>query len=307
MPVRDRARVFLKGVAMGSASAVPGISGGTVALLLGIYDRLISSVSRISTDWVLSVVKSLLYLDMEEFQRRFQEADGYFVATIAAGILTSLAGLFSIMGYLVSAAPVPVFGFFAGLILASVPVLSRDIEFDSWRAYLVSVTGFLSVLFLAGLGSSSLGHSLLVLFLSGMFAVSAMVLPGMSGSLLLVVLGQYAFISSSVSSLTESALSVSLDAGTVSSLLNLSAFGTGGLVGVFTVARIVEKALERSRNLTMILLVSMVAGAVRAPLIQVMENLEYTGPMSLVPPLAAFLAGSGAVLALDRKSNRSVG
>jgi len=73
------------------------------------------------------------------------------------------------------------------------------------------------------------------------------------------------------------------------------------------VARIIEKALERSRNLTMILLVSMVAGAVRAPLIQVMENLEYTGPMSLVPPLAAFLAGSGAVLALDRKSNRSVG
>ena len=307
MSVRDRARVFLKGVAMGSAGAVPGISGGTVALLLGIYDRLISSVSRISTDWVLSVVKSLLYLDMEEFQRRFQEADGYFVATIGAGVLTSLVGLFSIMGYLVSAAPVPVFGFFTGLILASVPVLSRDIEFDSWRAYLVSVTGFLSVLFLAGLGSSSLGHSLPVLFLSGMFAVSAMVLPGMSGSLLLVVLGQYAFISSSVSSLTESALSVSLDAGTVSSLLNLSAFGTGGLVGVFTVARIVEKALERSRNLTMILLVSMVAGAVRAPLIQVMENLEYTGPMSLVPPLAAFLAGSGAVLALDRKSNRSVG
>lgn len=307
MPVRDRARVFLKGVAMGSAGAVPGISGGTVALLLGIYDRLISSVSRISTDWVLSVVKSLLYLDMEEFQRRFQEADGYFVATIGAGILTSLVGLFSIMGYLVSTAPVPVFGFFAGLILASVPVLSRDIEFNSWRAYLVSVTGFLSVLFLAGLGSSSLGHSLPILFLSGMFAVSAMVLPGMSGSLLLVVLGQYAFISSSVSSLTESALSVSLDAGTVSSLLSLSAFGTGGLVGVFTVARIVEKALERSRNLTMILLVSMVAGAIRAPLIQVMENLEYTGPTSLITPLAAFLAGSGAVLALDRKSNRSVG
>lgn len=264
---RDLLEIYLKGVAMGAADAVPGVSGGTIALIAGVYERLISALTALTHGSLLSLLESLYERDIRSVQEQLNELDFYFLAVLGAGVMTSLLAVLNIMHFMLSSFTVITYGFFFGLIAVSALILYSEIDLKPRRNKLVALSGFIIAFLLSGYGATSLGNSLLVIFLSGCVAVSAMILPGISGSLILVILGQYEYITAALSRFIDAVLAVrqnGLEA-VVDSMPPIVVFVTGAFIGLFSIANMVERALNEYRKATMTFLVSMIVGALRAP------------------------------------------
>ncbi len=256
---------------MGSADAIPGVSGGTIALITGIYQRLIHAISAIDVYTGIDFLKALVAGDGESLKQDINDIDGYFLVSLAAGIMTALFFVLNLMHYLIANFTVATYGFFFGLIAASAILLFNHAQLNTHRSRIASLTGFLTAFLLSGYGAATLGNSMPVLFVSGAVAVSAMLLPGISGSLILVIMGQYDFMTSALSDFTDAVVSVG-DTGVKSvaeSAPPIIVFVSGAFVGVFSVANLVQKALDRYRKATMAFLVSMIVGALRAPVAEV--------------------------------------
>jgi putative membrane protein len=306
--LRDWATLYLKGVAMGSADAVPGVSGGTIALIVGIYERLIAAVTAIDPDRIRRVLAGVRPANIPDARAAFHEVDGAFLLVLGAGIGTAVIVVLSGVNYLLATRPVATYGFFFGLIAASAAVLLGGVALDTPRRKAAAVAGFLLAFLASGVASTGLGSSLPVVFVAGAVAVSAMVLPGISGSLLLVVLGQYEYMSGTVSRAVEGAIAVVTGDGTAvlrETLPTVATFLVGGVVGLFTIAHTVRYALDRARSATLAFLVSLVVGALRAPLLEVSIRLGESGESwrAAAPRFAvAALAGAAFVFVLDRYS-----
>ena len=307
---RELVLIYLKGFAMGCADAVPGVSGGTIALITGIYERLVDALTSSSKDRILRFTESLMDLDTIELRKILYEMDVPFLMVLGTGIATAVLLVLNMVNLLLSQFPVPTYGFFFGLIAASAAVLYRDIDFSTIGRKIAALTGF-SVAFLAsGYGATTLGHELPVLFIAGGIAVSAMVLPGISGSLLLIMMGQYEYISGALSKFTES-LITAVKTGDINSMISASppiiVFVAGAFIGLFSVVHLVEKALKTQRMVTMAFLVSMVVGALRAPVIQVGRHLSENGFswMQVLPEFAlTAVIGGFAIVLLDSRTER---
>jgi len=306
--LRDWATLYLKGVAMGSADAVPGVSGGTIALIVGIYERLIAAVTAIDPDRIRRVLAGVRPANIPDARAAFHEVDGAFLLVLGAGIGTAVIVVLSGVNYLLATRPVATYGFFFGLIAASAAVLLGGVALDTPRRKAAAVAGFLLAFLASGVASTGLGSSLPVVFVAGAVAVSAMVLPGISGSLLLVVLGQYEYMSGAVSRAVDGAIAVVTGDGTAvlrETLPTVATFLVGGVVGLFTIAHTVRYALDRARSATLAFLVSLVVGALRAPLLEVSIRLGESGESwrAAAPRFAvAALAGAAFVFVLDRYS-----
>jgi putative membrane protein len=306
--LRDWATLYLKGVAMGSADAVPGVSGGTIALIVGIYERLIAAVTAIDPDRIRRVLAGVRPANIPDARAAFHEVDGAFLLVLGAGIGTAVIVVLSGVNYLLATRPVATYGFFFGLIAASAAVLLGGVALDTPRRKAAAVAGFLLAFLASGVASTGLGSSLPVVFVAGAVAVSAMVLPGISGSLLLVVLGQYEYMSGTVSRAVDGAIAVVTGDGTAvlrETLPTVATFLVGGVVGLFTIAHTVRYALDRARSATLAFLVSLVVGALRAPLLEVSIRLGESGESwrAAAPRFAvAALAGAAFVFVLDRYS-----
>ena len=304
-PVREWARTFAIGICMGSADAVPGVSGGTIALIAGIYGRLIAMINAITPDRIGTLLRSLTPLD-GGFDFRgalavFEEVDGWFGLALAAGVGTAVVLVTRAVHILNETYPTLLFGFFFGLIASSAVVLLRELTADSAFQIAAGVVGFTIAFLLSGpvafLESGGLG----VIFLAGAVAVSAMILPGISGSLLLVILGQYTFMSDTLSRFIDGLLGV-VTGGSTATLVDdavlVVTFIAGGLVGLFTVSRVVRRALDRNRRATMTFLVALVVGALRAPVQEVQSEVGFSTDV-LVAFAGAALVGSVCLLVLD--------
>ena len=306
--LRDWATLYLKGVAMGSADAVPGVSGGTIALIVGIYERLIAAVTAVDPDRARRVLAGVRPGSRADARAAFREADGAFLLVLGAGIGTAVVTVLSAVNYLLSARPVATYGFFFGLIAASAAVLLGDVDLSTPRRKAAAVAGFGLAFLASGVAATALGSSLPVVFLAGGVAVSAMVLPGISGSLLLVVLGQYEYMSGVVSRFVDGAGALALGNGAdalVETLPTVAAFLLGGVGGLFTIAHAVRYALARARAATLAFLVSLIVGALRAPLVEVSARLAESGESwrGAGPRFAlAALVGAGLVAVLNRYS-----
>ena len=297
-------RVFLIGLFMGTADAVPGVSGGTIALLAGIYDRLIDAVTDVTPDAGVRALRATAALDAEAFRAVVEETDALFLGTLGVGLVSALVVVSRVVHYAEVNHPVALFGFFFGLILASALVLSRQISLDTTRHATAAVAGFLVAFALSGNVELLAGQSLALTFLAGTVAISAMILPGVSGALILVVLGQYTYLTETLSTFTDAVLALATG-GALDRVLDLAltvfTFVAGALVGLFTIARLVDRALEADRRTTMTFLVALVVGALRAPVNEISgrDGLAWTNDV-----VAQFLvvAALGAVLlfALDR-------
>lgn len=298
--------VYLKGLAMGTADAVPGVSGGTIALVVGIYERLIAAVTAIDPDRIARVVAGIRATNRSDALAAFREVDGGFLAVLGAGIGTAVVLVLSLVDTLLASAPVATYGFFFGLIAASAIVLLGAVDLGTTGRKVAAVCGFLAAFLASGYGATALGHALPVVFLAGAIAVSAMVLPGLSGSLLLIVLGQYEFMAGTLSAFLDGlAAAVSGDglAAAVGTAPPIVAFLSGGVVGLFTIAHAVRRALETARAATLAFLVSLIVGALRAPVLEVSVRLADSGEAwtSAFPRFAvAAVVGAGTVIALDR-------
>ncbi|NHN42435.1 DUF368 domain-containing protein [Halorubellus sp. JP-L1] len=297
-------RMFLVGLCMGTADAVPGVSGGTIALLAGIYDRLIDAITDLTPDAAVRALRAVASLDAGGLWAVVEDTDALFLGTLAVGISLAIVVISRIVHYAEVTHPVALFGFFFGLIFASALVLSRQISLDTRRHAIAAVAGFLVAFTLSGDVELLAGHNLALTFFAGTVAISATILPGISGALILVVLGQYTYLTEALSGFVDAALALATG-GAVDRVLDpaatVVAFLAGAAVGLLTVARLVDRALEADRRTTMAFLVALVAGALRAPVTEVSrrEGLAWTTDV-LAQFVAVAVVGAVILFALDR-------
>ena len=235
--------IFLRGFAMGTADLVPGVSGGTIALITGIYDRLISAIAAID-------IKTLGMVFQGDIKGAWQRVDASFLVTLALGMLTAIVVLASSIDWAMKEYPLPLWSFFFGLVLASTISLAANL----WSE--LSGSRIVAALFGAGVAASialgqavTLDTSLIGFFLAGMIAICAMVLPGISGSFLLLLMGMYQPVISAVVAVDFSVLAV---------------FFTGCLIGLLAFARFLKALLARYRATTLSTLIGVLAGSLIA-------------------------------------------
>ncbi|EMA70001.1 DUF368 domain-containing protein [Halorubrum kocurii] len=310
-PTRRILGIYARGFCMGAADAVPGVSGGTIALLTGIYERLIAAITAVTVSRLRRLLGEVRAGDRSTVMRTLREMDVWFLVVLGAGIVTAVVSVLRIISWLLSVSPVEVYGFFFGLIGASAVVFYRDVSVSSWGERVAVVGGFAVAFLASGYAATGLDTSLPVLFVAGLIAVSAMVLPGMSGSLLLLVLGQYEYMSTALSRFTDALLAAAQGggvAGVYQSGVPVLTFLLGAAVGLVSVAHAVRAAFERNREVTIAFLVSLIVGALRAPVEQASVELRLMGmnwsPYWVRSFILFAIVGVAVVAIIERASTR---
>ncbi|MDF9744111.1 DUF368 domain-containing protein [Natrinema salsiterrestre] len=301
--MREFLAVYLKGFSMGSADVVPGVSGATIALIVGIYDRLVRAITAIDPRAFRPAVRIHEPESRAALRAEFERIDATFLVVLGLGIGTAIAALSSVMHTAVSEYPVPTYGFFFGLIGASAVVLYGDVERWTVRRIAVSIVGIVLAAAVTGVTQAGTSHEPAMIVLAGAIAVCAMILPGVSGSFFLLILGQYeymmgtvgAFVDALIGVLRGDGLAPLLEPGTIVAL-----FGVGAVVGLFAMAHTVRRALERYRATTLAFLVSLMVGALRLPVVEVTSNLGTSPAERPAIAVGTGLVGAGAVLLIDR-------
>lgn len=237
--LKDYLLISLKGIAMGAADAVPGVSGGTIAFISGIYEELITSISNVDA----SLFKTLF---KEGFTAFWKKANGNFLLALIIGIAVSLISFTRLAKYLLENHPILIWGFFFGLILASVLIVGKQITKWNLANIIALIIGTLVACYISGLPSMMENDSTVFLFFAGSLAICAMILPGVSGAFILVILGAY-----------KNAIDALHDID-VKKIITLSA---GALLGLLTFSKVLKWLFQKYRDLTLALLTGFIVGS----------------------------------------------
>jgi len=235
----DYLLITLKGLAMGAADVVPGVSGGTIAFISGIYEELIDSINSIN----LSLVS---LWKREGLKAVWKKINGNFLVSLILGILISILSLAKGLSWLLENEPVLLWAFFFGLVLASVFFVGKEIPKWTLGTLTVFLLGTVLAYVITDLPASENSGSLPYLFLSGGLAICAMILPGISGAFILVLLGSYKTI---------------LDAVHQRDLTIVITVALGCVVGLLSFARILKWMFKNYRNTTLALLTGFILGS----------------------------------------------
>lgn len=231
----------LKGFVMGSADVVPGVSGGTMALILGIYEDLINSIRCINK-------KTLLLAFRFRYKEFFTEIPWQFLLSVGSGILLAVFTLARPLEYLLEHNPSLVWAFFFGLVAASIAFVQKRVGNKSYQTKAMALLGFIIAFLVAGLVPGQTPNTPVFIFLSGVIAICAMILPGISGSFLLVIMGKYEQILSAVND---------------KDFVTLVIFMFGAFIGIILFAKFISWLLHHYHDLTMAFLVGLMAGSLR--------------------------------------------
>ena len=235
-----RARsIFFRGLAMGAADIVPGVSGGTVAFITGIYPRLLHSLRSFD-------LELLRLLFRAEAGAAWRHVDGNFLAALLSGIVTSIFSLAQLLSWLLDNYTEPLWAFFFGLILGSALLLLRQVPHWQLRQYSALVLGVATALAVGLAPHAEFISGNTGVFFAGFIAICAMILPGISGSFILVLLGMYGPVLTAVKSVD---------------LVFLAIFATGAAGGLMTFSRILDWLLSRYRAATVALLTGFLFGS----------------------------------------------
>lgn len=229
---------FLKGVAMGAADVVPGVSGGTIAFITGIYDTLLESIRRINPSLV-SIIKQ------DGFRAAFQHINGIFLVALFSGVLFSIATLAKLISWLLEHHPIPLWSFFFGLILVSVFHMLKQVQTKSISRLIFLLFGIGFAYAITILHPLELEPSSLNILIVGAVAICAMILPGISGSFILLLLGMYAPILGAVKSLEINILLL---------------FALGCICGLLSFSHLLSWLLNRFRDITLVFLTGLMIG-----------------------------------------------
>jgi len=235
----DYLKISLKGMAMGAADVVPGVSGGTIAFISGIYEELITTISGVNLG-LLSTWKN------SGFKAMWNELNGNFIVALFAGILVSVFSIMRLANYLLENHPVLIWSFFFGLVLASIWFVAKQIPKWNWRIILALVLGAAVAFYIVSLPPLSASNSYLFLFFAGAVAVCAMILPGISGAFILVLLGAY-------KSITEAAHDFDIK--------TLAVVGMGAVFGLLTFSKILKWLFVHYSSITLAVLTGFIAGS----------------------------------------------
>lgn len=305
MPPTYWLSLFAKGVLMGAADVVPGVSGGTIAFITGIYTRLIDALKTLHP----FTLKLLFQQGINAFWRAI---DGWFLVVLFTGVLLSIVSLAKVIHYLLDVYPIPVWAFFFGLVLASIMYLVRQI--NQWRIpqWMAIIIGTIVALGVSIVTPSQLPNTWWMMMFAGSIAVCAMILPGISGSFILLLMGMYTVVIRAISEFN---------------MLLLTSFALGAIVGLVAFSHVLSYLLHRFYSSMMALLTGFLVGSLNilwpwkqvhesiinrhgelVPLVQ--SNISPTlfsiindqPPFTLMALLCAFV-GFLVVFSLDRLSN----
>ena len=245
--LKDYLLITVKGACMGAADVIPGVSGGTIAFIMGIYDEFVGSIARIDAE----AVKMLLSGRIRDF---WKHINGNFLVSIVCGIGLSVIALAGLMQMLLSDYPIQTWAFFFGLIVASSIFILRGISGWKLREALFLVFGIVLGIVVCTLSPTQTPDALWFIFLSGAIAICAMILPGISGSFILLILGKYQYIMGVITDLVSG-----VDLGR--NLLIIGVFGIGAVVGILGFSKFLHWLLARWNKETLIVLAGFIIGS----------------------------------------------
>lgn len=261
--LKDYGLLLLKGMGMGAADVVPGVSGGTIAFIVGIYEELIDSIKSING-------ASLKLLFTGKVAAFWKAINANFLLSIVAGIGISISSLAKIITYLLITHPILVWAFFFGLVLASTWFVSKDIKQWNWKSVLSFIIGAVIAYYITVATPAETPTNLLFIFLCGAIAICAMILPGISGSFILVLLGKYFYIMEAVKTFNIPVMLV---------------FICGAALGITTFSRILSFALRKFHDITIAVLAGFMLGSLNKvwPWKEVIET--YADSHGVIKPL----------------------
>lgn len=233
--------LFFKGIAMGAADVVPGVSGGTIAFITGIYARLIAALKSFTPKVVVILLK-------DGFFAFWKAVDGRFLLTLFSGILLSLLTLANIISYALATIPILVWSFFFGLVLASIIYLIKQTPQWRWQEYLAIIVGTVLALIIVSMRPAQLPAEWWMMSLAGAIAICAMILPGISGSFILLLMGMYQVFIESIKTVN---------------ILFLLSFGVGCGVGLLGFSHILSWLLTRYTSIMYALLTGFLIGSLK--------------------------------------------
>lgn len=239
MAIKKQIFLFLKGAAMGAADVVPGVSGGTIAFISGIYETLIDSINSVDQ----AAFKLLLSFKIKEL---WNHVNGNFLAVLFAGILFSVAALSRLILFLLETYPELIWSFFFGLIVASASVIIPKITKWSPGTIIAGLVGIVIAYIVTVSGQAQTPESLWFIFLSGALAICAMILPGISGSFILLLLNKYEFILNSIKDLN---------------IIVIITFMLGCVSGLLSFAKLLKFLLTNYHNVFVALLTGFMIGS----------------------------------------------
>lgn len=295
---RDYILLILKGMGMGASDVVPGVSGGTIAFISGIYEELLNSIKSINA----TSISQLLKFRIGAF---WNSINGWFLAAVFGGVLLSVFSLSHILEYLLEHKPVLIWSFFFGLVVASAYTVLAEIRGWKWHTFLALFIGIAVAWWITSITPAQTPTGLWFIFISGVVAICAMILPGISGSFILLLMGKYQYILSAVSNLN---------------LLVLLVFTTGCVTGLIAFSNVLSWLLRKFHNFTVAVLAGFMIGSlnkiwpwkatlstftdrhgVEHPLIQ--ENILPSGTDSdLLSAILLCLAGALLIIGLNKVS-----
>ncbi|MFK7801417.1 MAG: DUF368 domain-containing protein [Anaerolineae bacterium] len=240
--LKEYAGLIFKGMAMGASDVVPGVSGGTMAFIMGIYEELIDSIRAVGSK---DLIQAILKFD---FAQIFTIINWKFLLAVGTGIIIAILSLAGILEYLLESQPVFLWSFFFGLVLAS--IISVQKRINSWGAgpVIALVLGTIGAFILVGSVPTETPDTWWFLMLSGMIAICAMILPGISGSFILVLMGKYQTILGAVND---------------RDILTLVFVAIGAVIGLVTFAQILGYFFKNYHDVTVATLIGLMIGSLR--------------------------------------------
>lgn len=299
--VSESIRLALKGVCMGAADIIPGVSGGTIALITGIYENLLKAIKSANGN----VLRHLLNADLKN---ALAELHLRFLIVLFAGIGLAIISLARLMNYLLHNHPVEIWSLFFGLIAASIIVVGKKVADLIGVAGISVIGGILTAHIIVNAIPLSTPESWWFIFLSGFIAICAMILPGLSGAFILLILGKYEFITATLK-----------NPFLFNNFIIILVFCAGCLVGLTAFSRLLNYLLSKWHNLTLAFLTGLMIGSMQKiwPWKEVLETkiirgkihvlasrniLPQTFDSQLVIAIVLIIIGFAAVLFLERLS-----
>ena len=267
---------------MGSADIVPGVSGGTIALITGIYGHLVEAISKIS----FGFLKPLFKGDFKGFwSEMLEEIDFKFLIPLVLGIGVAFLTLAKVVTYCMDNHTAITYAFFLGLIIASAVILFKKLNKINVTNFAFAVIGAILTYIFVSLNPIAANHSLIVIFLSGMIAICAMILPGISGSFLLLLLGQYKYMLNALHNLH---------------ITEIVVFVVGALIGILGFSRMLNFLLKNHEEVTMAFLIGVMIGSLKVPGVEIVKSVSM-GIGGILPCLIVAVIGFAIIIVMETR------
>ena len=255
--------LFLKGIAMGVANVIPGVSGGTIALISGIYEQLINSLKSFDK----TALQLIMKFDIKSF---INHTNLYFLISVFGGSIVSVFSIASLFKFLFNNYPLYIWSFFFGLILISILFVGKTITKWNKQSIISLIFGTIVAISFTYISPATENDNLLFVFLCGIIGISGMMLPGLSGSFILILLGNYELL------LVKAVTDINI--------LLLSVFFAGSVFGVFAFSHLLSWLLKKYNDQTLALLTGFIAGslAIIWPWKEVSKSIVISGKEKII-------------------------